>query len=644
MEDRTLLMSAKPLQNGFELDCYKILNELGRGGFGITYHAFDTSLDREVAIKEYLPASFAFRHEDYSVRPMTSEAADNFSWGLDSFLKEAKTLAKFNHRNIVRVHTVFELHNTAYMVMEYEHGESLASIYKQNQTVNMAFLGSVFFPIFDGLSNIHKQDFIHRDIKPSNIYIRQDGSPVLIDFGSARQSVQDETSELTSLVSQGYTPLEQYSADYGKQGPWTDIYSLASTIYQGITGTKPIDAVSRSACLIRSQPDRMQPLIAEEQPGFDQRFLDAVHQGLILQPESRPQTLQEWARNFGIQGSFSGDHQASNKNTDAAILANSGDQPIGTVTYSLSADTAFNTSTSTLGADSWTAPLNTAVAAPISDIVGDFVNQPKKGKAGLLIGGVVFAGLLIAGGVALFLPDIKATVNPNQSDSKAAQNAHKTEAQELTTNKVTSKESAITQPIVDASRVQAVPPLSEDDLFVRATASQKLQDYKSYLGAFPEGKFAELAKAEIQNLLLESGGEVVTAAKETITPVPQEISAATVISSQVATIVGNTQHANFPVSPLVFNSTPLTNPESGKQYTIEQLIDLSPGFSPIEGLDESAWKSAQCSDCHGWDKATLCEQGNRYIAGTDEMITRISHPHGGFFKSALKQWAETDCQ
>lgn len=298
VDDRTALMSAKALTPGYEVLWYTIDRVLGQGGFGITYLAHDRNLDRAVAIKEYLPTSFAFRQDDYSVKPITGDHRENFVWGLGSFLKEAQTLARFSHRNIVRVHSVFEENNTAYMVMEYEHGQNLSRVYKQGGQLDQAFFEQIFFPIMDGLKEIHKFEFIHRDIKPANIYIREDGTPVLIDFGSARQTTQQQTGEMTTLVSQGYTPLEQYSANYGDQGPWTDIYAMAATIHEGIVGRKPDESLSRSACLMRAKPDLLQRLDAQDHPGFSQQFLDAVHAGLKLEPEGRPQSLEEWRRGF----------------------------------------------------------------------------------------------------------------------------------------------------------------------------------------------------------------------------------------------------------------------------------------------------------------------------------------------------------
>lgn len=297
-DDRTALMTARALAPGYEVLWYTIKDVLGQGGFGITYRATDRNLDRDVAIKEYLPTPFAYRHQDYSVKPLTGDHHENFAWGLDSFLKEAQTLAKFKHDNIVQVHSVFEQNNTAYMVMAYEHGDSLSAIYKNQPRTDQAFFEGIFFPIFEGLVEIHNFGFIHRDIKPANIYIRENQTPVLIDFGSARQTSQQQTGEMTTLVSQGYTPLEQYSSNYGEQGPWTDVYALAASMYEGIVGRKPDESLSRSACMLRSKPDTVQRLTTQDYPGFSQPFLDAVLVGLELEPEKRPQDLNEWLAVF----------------------------------------------------------------------------------------------------------------------------------------------------------------------------------------------------------------------------------------------------------------------------------------------------------------------------------------------------------
>lgn len=298
-DDRTALMSARALATGHQIMWYTINEVLGQGGFGITYLAHDRNLDRLVAIKEYLPTPFAYRNQDLTVKPLTGDHYDNFAWGLNSFLKEAQTLAKFGHDNIVRVHTVFEENSTAYMVMEYEHGNNLAAIYKNPvSTLDQGFFERTYFPIFDGLEQIHAFGFIHRDIKPANIYIRDNDTPVLIDFGSARQTSQQQTGEMTALVTKGYTPLEQYSPNYGDQGPWTDIYALAASMYEGVTGQRPDESLSRSACMLKRKPDLVQRLSARDYPGFDQVFLDAIISGLALEPERRPQSLSGWLNEF----------------------------------------------------------------------------------------------------------------------------------------------------------------------------------------------------------------------------------------------------------------------------------------------------------------------------------------------------------
>ena len=298
-DDSTQIMAARPLPIGHLLLWYEIEEVLGQGGFGITYLATDTNLKRSVAIKEYLPTIFAYRNEDFTVAPLTGEHGDNYNWGLSSFLNEARTLAKFRHRNIVQVQTVFESHNTAYMVMEYEHGDSLSRlISKRRDSLDQSFYERLLFPVMDGLQDIHDAGFIHRDIKPPNIYLRSDGSPVLIDFGSARQTSQQDTGEMTTLVSQGYTPLEQYSSNFGEQGPWTDIYSFAASVYHGITGKRSVDALNRSAGLLAGKPDPLKPLGEMDLSGYSPVFLSAIDQAMMLKPDDRPQSLSQWREMF----------------------------------------------------------------------------------------------------------------------------------------------------------------------------------------------------------------------------------------------------------------------------------------------------------------------------------------------------------
>ena len=285
---------ANDLQAGFKILWYEIESVLGRGGFGITYLARDNNLGQLVAIKEYLPHEFATRSGDSTVQPVSVENDDVFSWGLERFMSEAQTLAKFKHPNIVRVLSVFKHNNTGYMVMEYEQGKDLSNVYKQSKKLSQKELEDIYYPIIDGLASVHKEGFIHRDIKPANIYIRDDGSPVLIDFGAARQAVGAKTKTLTSLLSIGYAPFEQYNDASGKQGPWTDIYALGASLHQGITGEKPIESTIRGMALLHDEPDPYQPLSQLNMEGYSHAFLRAIDQALMLQIYDRPQTLEEF--------------------------------------------------------------------------------------------------------------------------------------------------------------------------------------------------------------------------------------------------------------------------------------------------------------------------------------------------------------
>ena len=284
------------LQRGDLLSWYRIERVLGRGGFGITYLATDTNLDRLVAIKEYLPDEFAERDPDNSIRPSTPAYADTFKWGLDSFITEAKTLVKFKHPNIVQVFSVFEQNSTAYLVMEFEQGCDLKEYLKRPNTNTEENLKTLFAPIIEGLQQVHAYGFTHRDIKPANIYIRDNGTPVLLDFGSARQTTGDSTKMLTSLVTVGYTPLEQYSeARDNSQGPWTDIYAMGAVLYYAITGATPVDSTRRGSAILNGSTDPLKPLRQTAKDGYSQPFLSAIDWALAFAVADRPRNLEQWA-------------------------------------------------------------------------------------------------------------------------------------------------------------------------------------------------------------------------------------------------------------------------------------------------------------------------------------------------------------
>ena len=216
---------------------YRIDSVLGHGGFGITYKAWHLALETYVAVKEYFPSEFAKRDATLSLHPATPKSAEMFEWGRKRFLDEARTLEKVRHPSIVRVRHVFEALNTAYMVLEYEDGQSLKHWLEDlGRSPSQAELDGIVSPLLDALEEMHAANFIHRDIAPDNIIIRPDGTPVLLDFGAARQAIAEETKTLTGIVKAGYSPPEQYLTRASQQGPWTDIYALAATLYRAVVG------------------------------------------------------------------------------------------------------------------------------------------------------------------------------------------------------------------------------------------------------------------------------------------------------------------------------------------------------------------------------------------------------------------------
>ncbi|MBP6801403.1 MAG: serine/threonine protein kinase, partial [Zoogloea sp.] len=233
------------LRVGYALNEYRIERVLGGGGFGITYLAHDTHLDCRVAIKEYAPRNLVTRGAGFSLVPRSPDVSRRFERGLQRFLLESRALASFHNPGIVRVLRYFRANETAYMVMDYETGQPLQRWLVGRLPLDKTMLLRIVRPLLDGLEVVHGTGFLHRDIKPENIYIRADGSPVLLDFGSARRVEADGSDQaLTAVLTPGFAPAEQYHR-HGKQGPWTDLYALAGVMYWMVTGNRPMEAFAR---------------------------------------------------------------------------------------------------------------------------------------------------------------------------------------------------------------------------------------------------------------------------------------------------------------------------------------------------------------------------------------------------------------
>ncbi len=282
-ERRTpLLLPHRSVLNG-QFVVGKVLGK--PGGFGITYLGWDINLATLVAIKEYLPRDYAGRDADHaSVMAHSREDASLFRFGLEQFLQEARTLARFDHPNVVRTRSFFEQHGTAYLVMDYLQGVNLAEhLTLQGGRLTEQQAAEIMLPILDGLQEVHAKGFLHRDIKPQNIYVTANGRPILLDFGAARQAMGERSRSLSVVLTPGFSPYEQYHRR-GEQGPWTDIYALAATYYYLLTGHAPPDAPERVAI------DELVP-VGNVVPEISAGLNAAISQALCLEAEDRPQDV-----------------------------------------------------------------------------------------------------------------------------------------------------------------------------------------------------------------------------------------------------------------------------------------------------------------------------------------------------------------
>lgn len=290
----SLITHVDALPVGTRLAEFEVLGLLGVGGFGMVYQAFDHSLQRPVAIKEFMPATLACRGADGAVvvRDPADQAA--FQAGLQSFVAEARLLAQFDHPSLVKVFRYWEAHQTAYMVMPFYRGITLQAARSQMRSPpTEAWLRKVLWAVLGALKTLHQGRAVHRDVSPDNIFLQDIGPPVLLDLGAARHAMGGKTQDLTDAFKLSYAPLEQHAgAPDMRQGPWTDLYALAAVVHGVLCNKPPLPATFRAV------RDRLPPFArvartVQEQfgLGYSQPFVQAISQALAIDAKDRPQSV-----------------------------------------------------------------------------------------------------------------------------------------------------------------------------------------------------------------------------------------------------------------------------------------------------------------------------------------------------------------
>ena len=370
-------MSVHTLPEGTRIRDYKITGLIGEGGFGIVYLAYDVSLQRRVAIKEYLPASMASRaNASMAVVVKSTRHQETFALGLKSFLNEARLLARFDHPSLVKVYRFWEENNTAYMVMPYYEGPTLKKVLADlSHAPDEAALRTWLRPLLDALEVMHAEHCFHRDIAPDNILLTPSG-PLLLDFGAARRVIGDMTHALTVVLKPGFAPIEQYGESSAMtQGAWTDLYALASVVYAAVTGHAPVSSVERL------MDDRLQPLSKLAAGRYSEPFLTAIDAALALRPNDRPQTVAAFRALLDGR-----EAQAEPSVGFASTFAASLDSALPEVTLPPAAARRSQVAAPDITLDSAPAPLGAAANAP-----------PGRGRVYAAVGTLSLLGLAAAG-------------------------------------------------------------------------------------------------------------------------------------------------------------------------------------------------------------------------------------------------------
>lgn len=434
---------AHALPVGTRLNEFELTRRIGEGGFSIVYLAWDHSLDRKVALKEYMPGALASRVGDTLIRPRSERHRETFEAGLKSFINEAKLLARFDHPALVKVYRFWEANGTAYLVMPLYEGVTLKdAVRAMSQPPDEDWLRGLLAPLTDALNVIHAEHCYHRDIAPDNIMLLADGGkPLLLDFGAARRVIGDMTQALTVILKPGYAPVEQYAEVPGmKQGPWTDVYALAATVYWMVLGRTPPPSVGRMLA------DSYEPLSQAAAGRFHSRFLSAIDSALAVLPERRTQTIDALRADLGL-----GDVAAP---PDAERLAD----PEATVIRAQPPVRQAGPGASGSSDSSASAPLRAETATSVSTNAADGLAEgpahtgSRRLRIGLGIGLAACAALIGAGWWALKPP-------PSPVTARGAQPAPTTAPTAVTTPAKTEPRSpaeAIRQAMLGASPARSL--------------------------------------------------------------------------------------------------------------------------------------------------------------------------------------------
>ncbi len=278
-----------PLPDGLEIAGYRIVKKIASGGFSIVYLAYDED-GNAVAIKEYLPSSLALRQAGELIPAISADNLPTFRIGLKCFFEEGRALARIAHPNVVSVVNFFRANETVYMVMLYESGRSLQDHILRRRDkgerplVSEKFIRKMFSQVLHGLREVHANKLLHLDLKPANIYLRLDGTPILLDFGAARQTLTTDLPKLYPMYTPGFAPPELYGKN-GNLGPWTDIYSIGASIFACMVGAPP------QAADQRKKNDRMEGHFRKLEGIYSPELMQVVRSCLQIDPLARPQSV-----------------------------------------------------------------------------------------------------------------------------------------------------------------------------------------------------------------------------------------------------------------------------------------------------------------------------------------------------------------